>query len=164
MTLLSRIAAETGRAPPPLGIMVETPAAALIADRLAPHADFLSIGTNDLTQYTLAADRTNAAVAPLVDGLDPAVLRLVDMAVKGGAAAGRWTGVCGGMAADPLAVPLLIGLGVSELSVPPARVAETKALVRTLDRARCAALAEAALLADDAATVRRLSNEGSNRA
>ena len=154
--LLARLADAMGRAPPPLGIMVETPAAALIADRLAAHADFLSIGTNDLTQYTLAADRTNAAVAPLVDALDPAVLQLVGMAARGGAAHGRWTGVCGGMAADPMAIPLLIGLGVTELSVPPARVAETKALVRTLDAAQCRNLAQGALAASDARVVRAL--------
>ena len=91
-----------------------------------------------------------------LDGLHPAVLRLIDETVRGGAAHGRWTGVCGGLAADPQAVPLLIGMGVSELSVPAASVAETKALVRTLDLARCRTIAAQALAAPDAGAVRAL--------
>jgi len=143
-------------AAPELGIMVETPAAALTAAALAVEADFFSIGSNDLSQYALARDRTNPAVAAGLDGLHPAVLRLIDETVRGGATHGRWTGVCGGLAADPEAVPLLIGMGVTELSVPGAAVAETKALVRTLDLARCRAVAAQALAAPDAAAVRAL--------
>ena len=153
---LARHARALGVTPPELGIMVETPAAALIADTLAADAAFFSIGSNDLSQYTLARDRTNAAVAAGLDGLHPAVLRLIDMTVRGGLGQGRWTGVCGGLAAEAAAVPLLIGLGVIELSVPVAMVAETKALVRTLDLARCRSLAQAALAAPDAAAVRAL--------
>jgi len=138
-----------------VGIMIEVPAAALKIDAFLPHVDFVSIGTNDLTQYTLAAERGNAAVAPLADALDPAVLRLI--AEVGRRAAGRATvAVCGEAAADPAAVPLLLGLGVTELSVAPAAVPTVKALVRTLDVRRCADLAERCLQAESAAAVRRL--------
>jgi len=154
--VLARLARDLGVAAPELGIMVETPAAALTAAALAAEADFFSIGSNDLSQYALARDRTNPAVAAGLDGLHPAVLRLIDETVRGGATHGRWTGVCGGLAAQPDAVPLLIGLGVSELSVPGAAVAETKALVRTLDLARCRAVAAQALAAPDADAVRAL--------
>jgi phosphocarrier protein FPr/phosphocarrier protein len=153
---LARHAGDLGVAAPELGIMVETPAAALTAAALAAEADFFSIGSNDLSQYALARDRTNPAVAAGLDGLHPAVLRLIDETVRGGAVHGRWTGVCGGLAADPEAVPLLIGMGVTELSVPGAAVAETKALVRTLDLASCRAVAAQALAAPDAAAVRAL--------
>ena len=155
--LLHGLAAEAGRAPPPLGIMVETPAAALMAGQLAAEADFFSIGSNDLTQYALAADRTNPAVAAALDGLHPAVLRLIALTVAGAAAHGRWVGLCGSLAADAQAAPILIGLGVTELSVPPAAVAETKALVRSLSMAGCRALAARALDAPDAESVRQLS-------
>jgi phosphocarrier protein FPr/phosphocarrier protein len=154
--LLDQLAGEIGAVAPELGIMVETPAAALIAEMLAADAAFFSIGSNDLSQYALARDRTNPAVAAGLDGLHPAVLRLIDATVRGGAAHDRWTGVCGGLAAVPEAVPILIGLGVTELSVPAAAIAETKALVRTLDGARCRALAAQALAASDAAAVRAL--------
>lgn len=152
---LVRHASALGAIAPELGIMVETPAAALIAETLAMDAAFFSIGSNDLSQYALARDRTNAAVAAGLDGLHPAVLRLIDMTVR----AGRYTGVCGRLAAEAAAVPLLIGLGITELSVPVAMVAETKALVRTLDLARCRTLAKAALAAPDAAAVRALVEE-----
>jgi phosphocarrier protein FPr/phosphocarrier protein len=122
---------------PPLGVMVETPAAAVMADALAAQCDFLSIGTNDLTQYTLAMDRGNPAVAGGIDGLDPAVLRLIGQTCTGAARHGTWVGVCGGLASDPLAVPILIGLGVSELSAAPAMVPEIKALVRALTMEDC---------------------------
>ncbi|MGN6817185.1 MAG: phosphoenolpyruvate--protein phosphotransferase [Sphingomonas sp.] len=161
---LARLASELRVGAPELGIMIETPAAALTAAALAAEADFFSIGSNDLSQYALARDRTNPAVAAGLDGLHPAVLRLIDETVRGGAAHGRWTGVCGGLAAQPEAIPLLIGLGVSELSVPGAAVAETKALVRTLDFSRCRAVAAQALSAPDAdavrALVRSLSEQG----
>ena len=153
---LAKHAAELGVAAPELGIMVETPAAALTAAALAADADFFSIGSNDLSQYALARDRTNPAVAAGLDGLHPAVLRLIDETVRGGAVHRRWTGVCGGLAADPEAIPLLIGMGVTELSVPGATVAETKALVRTLDLAACRAVAAQALAAPDADAVRVL--------
>lgn len=142
-----------------LGIMVETPAAAVTAAQLAREADFLSIGTNDLTQYALAMDRGNAAVAGALDGLHPAVLRLIEQTVTGGARHARWTGVCGGLASDPLAVPILVGLGVTELSVAPAAVADIKALVRDLDMTRARDHARAALDCAGAAEVRQLARE-----
>ena len=154
--LLDRLAREMAVATPELGIMVETPAAALIAETLAVDAAFFSIGSNDLGQYALARDRTNPAVAAGLDGLHPAVLRLIDATVRGGLAHHRWTGVCGGLAALPEAIPILLGLGVTELSVPAAAIAEVKALARTLDLARCRVLATQALAAPDAATVRAL--------
>jgi phosphocarrier protein FPr/phosphocarrier protein len=141
---------------PKLGIMVETPAAAVTSSTLASEAAFFSIGTNDLSQYALARDRTNPAVAAGLDGLEPAVLRLIDETVRGAAAHGRVTGICGGLAAIPEAVPVLLGLGVTELSVPTGAIAEIKALVRGLDLAVCRQLAAEALAAPDAATVRAL--------
>jgi phosphoenolpyruvate-protein phosphotransferase len=137
-----------------LGVMVETPAAAVTADLLARKASFLSIGSNDLTQYSLAMDRGNAAVAAGVDGLHPAVLRLIARTCNDARDHGTLIAVCGGLAADPLAIPILIGLGVRELSVPPARVAATKALVSQLTLNACHALAAEALALDSAATVR----------
>ena len=143
--------------PPALrvGMMVEVPAAALNIEAFLPHVDFVSIGTNDLTQYTLAAERGNAAVAPLADPLDPAVLRLV--AEVGRRSAGRAAvSVCGEVASDPLAVPVLLGLGVTELSVSPAAVPAVKAAVRAVDLRSCGELAERCLRASSAAEVRRL--------
>ena len=137
-----------------LGVMVETPAAAMTADLLARRASFLSIGSNDLTQYALAMDRGNAAVAAGVDGLHPAVLRLIARTCDDARKHGTLVAVCGGLAADPLAVPILIGLGVRELSVPPARIAATKALVGQLTLDACSALAAEALALDSAAAVR----------
>lgn len=144
---------------PEIGVMVETPAAAVMADALAAQCAFLSIGTNDLTQYALAMDRGNPAVAAGLDGLDPSVLRLIAQTCAGGARHGKWVGVCGGLASDPLAVPILIGLGVSELSAAPAMVAEIKALVRALDMDACRSLAARVLEADGAPQVRALAAE-----
>jgi len=141
-----------------LGVMIETPAAAMIADRLAAEADFLSIGTNDLTQYALAMDRGHPELAGEVDGLDPAVLRLIRQACQGGAGQGLATSVCGGLAGDPAAIPILIGLGVSKLSMPTAAIPEAKALIRTLSPKACQRLAEAALAAPSAEAVRALSD------
>jgi phosphoenolpyruvate-protein phosphotransferase len=137
-----------------LGVMIETPAAAMTADLLARKASFLSIGSNDLTQYALAMDRGNAAVAAGVDGLHPAVLRLIARTCHDARDHGTLVAVCGGLAADPLAIPILVGLGVRELSVPPARVAATKALVGQLTLKACQALAAEALALDSAAAVR----------
>ncbi|MGN6589846.1 MAG: phosphoenolpyruvate--protein phosphotransferase [Sphingomicrobium sp.] len=154
--ILDRLSNEMGVVAPELGIMVETPAAALLAAILAREVAFFSIGTNDLSQYALARDRTNRAVADGLDPLDPAVLRLIDATVRGAAEHGRVTGVCGGMAAVAEAVPFLIGLGVTELSVPASAVAETKAAIRNLDIARCREVAGYALEAPDAVAVRNL--------
>ena len=158
--VVDRVAGEIGIGDHvPVGVMIETPAAAVTADLIAAEADFLSVGTNDLTQYALAMDRGNAAVASGIDGLHPAVLRLIAQTCKGGAVHGRWTGVCGGLASDPLAVPILIGLGVTELSSAPALVPEIKALVATLTMDACRAHAAAALQCGSAAAVRSLARE-----
>jgi phosphocarrier protein FPr len=140
----------------PIGIMVEVPAAALNATALAEVVDFFSIGTNDLTQYTLAAERGNDAVASLSDALHPAVLRLIQLTVEAGAARGIPVGVCGELASDVSAVPVLIGLGVGELSVAPPAVPRVKAAARRtgLDEARD--LARRALGSTSAAGVRSL--------
>ncbi len=122
---------------PELGVMIEVPAAALMAEQLALYADFLSIGTNDLSQYTLAMDRDHAGLAARVDALHPALLRLIAQTCAGAAKHGRWVGVCGALASDPLATPVLIGLGVSELSVSPPQIGEIKDRVRHLDAAQC---------------------------
>jgi phosphoenolpyruvate-protein phosphotransferase len=145
---------------PRVGIMVEIPAAALTADLLAREADFFSIGTNDLTQYALAADRTNPRLAHLNDPCHPAVLRLVAATVQGAKAAGIPVGVCGEMAGDPEALPLLVGLGIDELSMSPALIPRAKALVRRISAERCKELSTAALDLDSAAAVRRLVRNG----
>jgi phosphocarrier protein FPr/phosphocarrier protein len=128
-----------------LGVMIETPAAAVTADLLAAEADFLSVGTNDLTQYVLAMDRGNPELAARIDALHPAVLRMIAQTCAGAALHGRWVGVCGGLASDLAAVPVLLGLGVTELSATAASVPEVKALVRTLTLPACQALAREAL-------------------
>ena len=147
---------ELGVGPVQLGAMVETPAAAATADLIAAHSDFLSIGSNDLTQYVLAMDRGNPALAAGIDGLHPAVLRLIEMTCRGAATRGVPVSVCGGLAADPLAAPILVGLGVRTLSVPPARVPAIKALVARLTLPAVQDLAAAALSAASAAEVRGL--------
>lgn len=158
--LLDEVRAELGIAERvPLGVMIETPAAAMLAGQIAREADFLSIGTNDLTQYALAADRGNAAVSQRIDALHPAVLRLIREVGKGARAAGRWAGVCGGLASDPLAAPILIGLGITELSATPAAIPGLKAVVRGLDMNLCTALAERACDAASPAEVRALARE-----
>jgi phosphoenolpyruvate-protein phosphotransferase len=139
-----------------LGVMIETPAAALLGDRLALEADFLSVGTNDLAQYALAIDRTNPALAAQADAFHPAVLRLIAIAAEAAARTGRPIGVCGGLASDPLAAPLLVGLGVTELSAVPAALGAVKARLLEITIEQCRALAERALQEDSAAAVRAL--------
>ena len=117
----------------PLGAMIEVPAAALSADILARECDFFSIGTNDLTQYTLAVDRGNEHVAHLYDPLHPAVLGLIERSVHAGARAGIPVSLCGEMASNPLAMPILVGLGIGELSATPNAVPIMKEIVHALD-------------------------------
>jgi len=124
-----------------VGVMIEVPSAALTAEHLAREVDFFSIGTNDLTQYTLAMDRGHPKLAPLADALHPAVLRLISLTVEAAHRHGKWVGVCGGIAAEPLAVPVLLGIGVDELSVPVPAIAAVKALVRRLSARDCRDLA-----------------------
>jgi phosphoenolpyruvate-protein phosphotransferase len=147
------------REPVAVGVMIETPAAALLADQLARHADFLSIGTNDLTQYTLAMDRGHPDLAARIDALHPAVLRLIARAAEAGRTHGRPVGVCGGLASEAQAVPILVGLGVNELSVVPAFIPRLKALLSQLTVPQCNELARAALEASSAGEVRALSAE-----
>jgi multiphosphoryl transfer protein len=155
--LLAQARAATGvDAPLELGIMVEVPAAALTAAALAEHADFFSLGTNDLTQYTMAAARGDERLAGLLGGAQPAVLRLVDATVRAAAERGRWVGVCGELAGDPAAAVLLAGLGVTELSMAPALIAEVKAALRAVGEADARAAAAAALAAPDADAARAL--------
>ncbi|HEX7300018.1 MAG TPA: phosphoenolpyruvate--protein phosphotransferase [Solirubrobacteraceae bacterium] len=155
--VLDEARAATGiDAPLELGIMVEVPAAALTAARLAPHVDFFSIGTNDLTQYTMAAERGDERLASLLAGPQPAVLRLVRATVEAAEAHGRWVGVCGELAGDPSAAVLLAGLGVTELSMAPALIPEAKAALRAVDLPAARAAAEAALEAEDADAARAL--------
>ena len=138
-----------------VGTMIEVPSAALKIESFLPHVDFVSIGTNDLTQYALAAERGNPAVAGLSDALDPGVLQLIDHVCR--AARGRISvAVCGEAASDELAVPVLVGLGVRELSVSPPAVPRVKAAVRELDVERCATLARRALGLAEADDVRKL--------
>jgi len=137
-----------------VGLMIEVPSAALLAERFAREADFFSIGTNDLTQYTLAMDRGHAGLAKAADTLEPSVLKMIAMTVEGAHAHGKWVGVCGGVASDPAAIPLLVGLGVDELSVSPPSIPAVKAQIRGLDKAACAGLAARALAMDSAAEVR----------
>ncbi|MBA3296711.1 MAG: phosphoenolpyruvate--protein phosphotransferase [Acidobacteria bacterium] len=154
--LLDEEQAALGVDPIPAGIMVEVPAAALTAGLFAAEADFFSIGTNDLTQYTLAMDRGHPALAPQVDALHPAVLHLIDMTARAAHARGRWVGVCGALAGEESAVPILLGLGIDELSVAVPAVPSIKAHVRTMDLARCRELAARALTLQGAAEVRAL--------
>ena len=155
-SLLAEGAAGPAAAGMEVGIMVEVPSAALTAGALAPAVDFFSVGTNDLAQYTLAADRDVTAVAGLADAMHPAVLTLIGRAAAAAADAGRWIGVCGELAADPLAVPLLLGLGVRELSVNAAAVAAVKQAVRGTDLTEAAELASRAIGLPSAEAVREL--------
>jgi phosphocarrier protein FPr len=142
--------------PVELGIMVEIPSAALLAPTLAHEVDFFSIGTNDLTQYTLAAERGNPALYYLSDGLHPAVLRLIGEVVNASHRAGKWTGICGELAGDPQATPVLVGLGVDELSLNPAGIPRIKSAIRDLTMEGARALAEQALQCQTSAEVREL--------
>ncbi|MDV7144726.1 phosphoenolpyruvate--protein phosphotransferase [Tropicimonas sp. TH_r6] len=142
--------------PVQVGIMVEVPSAAVMAEQFAREADFFSIGTNDLTQYTLAMDRGHPKLAPLADAMNPAVLNMIAHTCRGAHAHGKWVGVCGGIASDLQAVPILLGLGVDELSVSVPALPSIKAAVRRYSSDECKALAEQALAADAAADVRAL--------
>ncbi|MCF8491964.1 MAG: phosphoenolpyruvate--protein phosphotransferase [Rhodospirillum sp.] len=157
-----RVRADLDAPEVPLGAMVEVPAAAVAADLLARHVDFFSIGTNDLTQYTLAIDRQHPDLAREADSLHPAVLRLIRATVEGAAKHGRWVGVCGGIAGDPFGAALLTGLGVNELSMTPRDIPAVKARIRgtTLDALK--ALADEALTLETAEEVRAL-DKGQNQ-
>ncbi|KAA5601161.1 phosphoenolpyruvate--protein phosphotransferase [Blastochloris sulfoviridis] len=157
--ICERIRADLDAPGVPLGIMVEVPSAAVLADVFAAHVDFFSIGTNDLTQYALAIDRQHPDLAAEADSLHPAVLRLIAATVKGAAAHGRWVGVCGGIAGDPFGACLLAGLGVDELSMTPRDVPAVKARLRSATFSDLQRLAAEALAADTADRVRALDGE-----
>ncbi|WP_295399668.1 phosphoenolpyruvate--protein phosphotransferase [uncultured Thiocystis sp.] len=139
-----------------LGIMVEVPSTAVLARQFAREVSFFSIGTNDLTQYGLAMDRGHPKLGAKADAMNPAILRLIALTVEGAQAEGKWVGVCGGMASDPQAVPILIGLGVKELSVSVPAIPAIKAAVRARTFAECQTLAQQALAQGTAAEVRAL--------
>ena len=164
-TLLNETRSELRAAKVPMadrvdvGIMVEIPAAAVLARAIAKEVDFFSIGTNDLTQYTLAAERGNASVAHLQDALHPAVLNQIKSTVEAADAAGKWVGVCGELAGDPLAIPILIGLGVKELSMASGSIPRAKQIVRALKMPEARRLASEAVKMDTADAVRRFMQE-----
>jgi phosphoenolpyruvate-protein phosphotransferase len=130
---------------PEVGIMIEIPSAAILADALAPLVDFFSIGTNDLAQYTLAADRTNPLVAPLADPLHPAVLRLIREVIEAGHSHRKWVGMCGELAGNPLAIPVLLGLGLDEFSMTASAIPAAKALLRSLSVSQVQRVADVCL-------------------
>lgn len=142
-----------------IGIMVEIPSVALLADRFARHVDFFSIGTNDLTQYTLAAERGNRHVAHLNDPFHPAVLKEIQHVVTAAHEAGIWVGVCGEMAGDAQAIPILLGLGVDELSMAPRRIPSVKQAIRNWSVSDVQKLAEQALRLDGAEEIRKVVGE-----
>lgn len=123
-------------------MMIETPSAALLADAFAPYVEYFSIGTNDLTQYTLAAERGNPELSGYADALHPSVLRLIRHVVEAARQHGKQVGVCGEIASDPAAVPVLVGLGVNELSLNPDGIPRVKAIIRQLEMPAALALAE----------------------
>lgn len=161
-TILGEVQAELNQAGIPfdaamkVGIMVEVPSAVAIADQLAAEVDFFSIGTNDLSQYVMASDRTNPRVANLVDALHPAVLRMVQQTIQAANAAGISVGLCGELAADTLATPILLGLGLDELSVNPQSIAGVKQAIARLSIVECEAIVASALQQDSAVQVREL--------
>lgn len=136
-----------------VGIMIETPSAVLVADHLAREVKFFSIGTNDLIQYTVAVDRLNDRIAHLYNPTHPAILRMIKLTVDAGKSQGVWTGVCGEMASDIVLTPLLIGLGVEELSATSTLVPRVKKAVQSLDATGCEALVAKVLEMDDAAQI-----------
>jgi phosphocarrier protein FPr len=155
--MVEEVRAELNAPHVPVGIMIEIPSAALVADAFAPEIDFFSVGTNDLTQYTMAMDRQHPALAGKSDGLHPAVLRLIAQTVEAAKAAGKWVGVCGELGSDAQAVPILVGLGVAELSVSVPAIPTVKAQVRSLNLSEAKELATRALRCATAAEVRALS-------
>jgi phosphocarrier protein FPr len=155
--IAEQVRLEVGAEPVEIGIMIEVPSAVVMAEELAQEVDFFSIGTNDLTQYTLAMDRLHPMLAKQADGLHPAVLRMIDKAVQAATSARKWVGVCGGIAGDPKGAVILLGLGVSELSVSIPSIAAIKAKIRSISLADAKALAQKALKCRTAEEVRGLS-------
>jgi len=142
-----------------VGMMVEVPAAAIMAEVFAPHVDFFSIGTNDLTQYALAADRTNPALASLASAFSPAVFTLIDWVIQAAHRHGKWVGVCGELAGEPLAIPILLGLELDEFSMNSPTIPLAKQVLRKLTTAECKDLARRALLLGNSQEIQRLVQE-----
>lgn len=142
-----------------IGIMVEVPSAAILADVLANHVDFFSIGTNDLTQYTLAVDRTNPLVAGHADALDPSVLRLIDMVIKAAHAKGKWVGLCGELAGDAVAAPVLLGLHLDEFSMNARAIPYVKQKIRQFSMPQAESIAGNVLLMQSTNEVRKYLEE-----
>src|SRR6185503_2392924 len=136
-----------------VGAMIEIPSAAVAAESLARRVKFFSLGTNDLIQYSLAVDRLNEKIAHLYEPTHPAIVRLIKMTADAGNKHGVWTGVCGEMAGDPVLTPLLLGLGVTELSAAPASVPQIKHLIRRLKMSEARELAEFALQCESGAEI-----------
>ena len=128
-----------------VGIMIEIPAAVVIADKFAKEVDFFSIGTNDLIQYTMAADRMNERVSYLYQPYNPSILRLIKNVIDASHKEGKWTGMCGEMAGDQTAVPLLVGLGLDEFSMSASSILKTRSLMKRLDTKQMAELADKAI-------------------
>lgn len=137
----------------PIGMMVEVPAAVMMIDRFLEQVEFISIGTNDLIQYTLAVDRGNRDVAMLYNPGDPAVLRLIDAAISAANGAGKSVNVCGQMSSNPLYTMLLIGLGLRKMSVTPSAIPEVKKVCRSVTVPQCQQLAERVMALDTARDV-----------
>jgi phosphotransferase system enzyme I (PtsI) len=146
---------------PPLGVMIEIPSAAILAERLASEADFFSIGTNDLTQYGLAVDRANPDVSALYRPIHPAILRMIRFVVDAGRARSRPVAVCGEMAAERIGAAILVGLGITDLSVTPVAIPSLKESLSSIDSARASELAARALEAAEASDVERIFGEAS---
>jgi phosphocarrier protein FPr len=136
--------------------MVEIPSSALLASSIAPEVDFFSIGTNDLTQYTLAAERGNPSLSYLADAMHPAVLNLIQKVAEAAHQHSKWVGVCGELAGDPVAAPILVGLGVDELSMNAGAIPKVKALLRGLYLSDMQVWARQVLIAEDALSAREL--------
>ncbi|MFW9777651.1 MAG: phosphoenolpyruvate--protein phosphotransferase [Candidatus Heimdallarchaeota archaeon] len=145
-----------------VGIMVEVPSVAICADIIAPFVDFFSIGTNDLTQYTLATDRTNESVAYLYDHYHPSVIRLIQGVIEGAHSHGKWVGVCGELASEPLAIPLLIGLGIDELSMQPHSLLRAKKIITEITYLECKILGEKVLRSNDPEDIYQLLKDFQN--
>lgn len=154
--MAEQVRAEVGAPPVEIGIMIEVPSAVAMAEEFAREVDFFSIGTNDLTQYTLAMDRLHPVLAKQADGLHPAVLRMIDKTVQAAKSAGKWVGVCGGIAGDPRGAVILAGLGVTEFSVSIPSIAAIKARLRQISLSDAQAVAKKALACRTADEVRRL--------
>lgn len=155
-SMAQECARELGTTAPPVGAMIETPASALLADALARTADFLSIGSNDLSQYALAMDRGHRELARRLDAMHPAVLRLIALVAEAGRSQGKSVSLCGALGSDVEALPLLIGLGVHEISAAPPAIPRLKSVVRQLDARRCVEKARRALEMACAAEVREM--------